>query len=52
VWSLVTGGCQCNRRTAADLERSPLTVEHLEATRIPKAAALVRPAVKGEAVKV
>jgi ubiquinone/menaquinone biosynthesis C-methylase UbiE len=51
VWSFVAGGCQCNRRTLADLERSPLTVERSRATRLPKAASIVRPAVEGEAVK-
>jgi len=51
VWSLVAGGCQCNRRTLADIERSPLAVERSKPGRLPKAAKIVEPTVEGEAVK-
>ena len=51
VWSFVAGGCQCNRDTLADIERSPLEIARSKPGRIPKAAKLVRPTVAGEAVK-
>jgi ubiquinone/menaquinone biosynthesis C-methylase UbiE len=50
VWKRVVDGCNCNRRTVAALEASPLLVERLERGRLPKSPPLVRPLVVGRAV--
>jgi ubiquinone/menaquinone biosynthesis C-methylase UbiE len=49
-WRFCGDGCHCNRDTVANIEASPLTVEHVEHGRMPKAPPLVRPLVWGRAV--
>ncbi len=51
VWKRVGHGCRCNRDTVATLRASPLRIEHVEVSRIPKAAPIIRPAVLGSAVR-
>jgi ubiquinone/menaquinone biosynthesis C-methylase UbiE len=48
-WYLFGDGCHCNRDTLATLEASPLTVERAERGRLPKAAPIVRPLLRGAA---
>jgi SAM-dependent methyltransferase len=48
-WRFLADGCHCNRDTVATIEASPLTVEHVEHDRLPKAPPLVRPLVRGTA---
>ena len=50
LWTALSGGCHCNRRTLETIEASPLLLEHAGATRFPKAFPLVRPAITGSAV--
>jgi SAM-dependent methyltransferase len=49
-WGVLGHGCRPNQDTGALLRGSPLTVERLDATRLPKALPLVRPAITGSAV--
>jgi SAM-dependent methyltransferase len=49
-WRFCGDGCHCNRDTVATIEASPLTVEHVDRGRLPKAPPLVRPLVRGGAV--
>jgi ubiquinone/menaquinone biosynthesis C-methylase UbiE len=49
-WRFIGDGCHCNRDTVASIEASPLTVEQVEAGRLPKAPPIVRPLVRGSAV--
>jgi ubiquinone/menaquinone biosynthesis C-methylase UbiE len=49
-WGVVGHGCRPNQDTAALLRASPLHVERLDATHLPKALPLVRPAISGAAV--
>jgi ubiquinone/menaquinone biosynthesis C-methylase UbiE len=51
-WRFVGDGCHCNRDTVATIESSPLSVEHVERGRMPKAPPLVRPLVRGSATLV
>lgn len=48
-WRVFGHGCNCNRDTLAAIERSPLTVEHVERGRIPKMPPLVEPMLLGAA---
>lgn len=48
-WYAFGHGCHCNRDTLAEIERSPLNVEHAEAGQMPMVPALVRPMVIGAA---
>jgi SAM-dependent methyltransferase len=50
LWRRLGHGCVCNRRTEALIAGSPLEIERVEETRIPKAAPIVRPAIVGSAV--
>lgn len=49
-WRFIGDGCHCNRDTVATIEASPLTVEHVENGKLPKAPPIVRPLVRGSAV--
>ncbi len=49
-WRFLADGCHCNRDTVAEIEASPLKVEHVERGRLPKAPPLVRPLVRGSAL--
>jgi ubiquinone/menaquinone biosynthesis C-methylase UbiE len=49
LWGVIGGGCHPNRATLASLRASPLTVSEVHEGRIPKAAPLVRPMIKGVA---
>jgi SAM-dependent methyltransferase len=50
AWGVVGHGCRPNQDTAALLRASPLRLDWIEATRLPKAAPIVRPAIIGSAV--
>jgi ubiquinone/menaquinone biosynthesis C-methylase UbiE len=50
TWRFLADGCHCNRDTVATLEASPLRVERVEHDRLPKAAPIVRPLVRGSAL--
>ena len=49
-WYAFGHGCNCNRDTAAAIERSPLRVERLERGAIPKMPPLVKPLLQGSAL--
>jgi len=44
-------GCHCNRDTVATIEAAPFAVEGVEQTELPKAPPIVRPLVRGSAVR-
>lgn len=48
-WYVFGHGCHCNRDTLALIERSPLAVDEAIRGRMPKAAPLVRPLLRGNA---
>jgi ubiquinone/menaquinone biosynthesis C-methylase UbiE len=48
-WRFLGDGCHCNRDAVATIEASPLTLDHVEHDRMPKAPPLVRPLVWGSA---
>jgi len=48
-WRFLGDGCHCNRDTVATIGASPLTIEHVERGRFPKAPPLVKPLVRGSA---
>ena len=50
IHSFVADGCHPNRDTLAAIEASGLTVESVQHTRLPKAAAYLRPMIVGSAV--
>jgi ubiquinone/menaquinone biosynthesis C-methylase UbiE len=50
-WRFLADGCHCNRDTVAAIEASALSVEHVEHGGLPKAPPLVRPLVRGSAVR-
>jgi ubiquinone/menaquinone biosynthesis C-methylase UbiE len=50
-WRFFGDGCHCNRDTVATIEASPLTVEAVERGDLPKSPPLVRPLVRGSAVR-
>ena len=49
-WRFIADGCYCNRDTSATLGASPFQIETIDQTRMPKAAAIVRPLIRGTAV--
>jgi ubiquinone/menaquinone biosynthesis C-methylase UbiE len=50
-WRFCGDGCHCNRDTVATIEASALTLERVEHDSLPKAPPLVRPLVRGSAVR-
>lgn len=48
-WRFLGDGCHCNRDTVAAIEASPLVLENLERSRMPKAPPIVRPLARGSA---
>ena len=51
-WRFMGDGCHCNRDTEATLGASAFRVETIEHGRLPKAAPIVRPLIRGTAVLV
>jgi ubiquinone/menaquinone biosynthesis C-methylase UbiE len=49
-WRFVADGCHCNRDTEANLRGSSFKVESIDHTKMPKAAPIVRPLIRGTAV--
>lgn len=49
-WRFVGDGCHCNRDTEATLGASAFTVEAIEHGKLPKAAPIVRPLIRGTAI--
>jgi SAM-dependent methyltransferase len=49
-WRFIADGCHCNRDTAATLGASAFEVETIDQGKLPKAAAIVRPLIRGTAV--
>ncbi|HVW45747.1 MAG TPA: class I SAM-dependent methyltransferase [Solirubrobacterales bacterium] len=49
-WRFLADGCHCNRDTEASLRASAFTVETIEHGKMPKAAPIVRPLIRGTAV--
>jgi len=49
-WRFVGDGCHCNRNTEANLRASAFEVETVEHGKLPKAAPIVRPLIRGTAV--
>jgi ubiquinone/menaquinone biosynthesis C-methylase UbiE len=50
-WRFIGDGCHCNRDTVASIEAAPFTLESVERGVLPKAPPLVRPLVRGSAVR-
>lgn len=50
-WRFLGDGCHCNRDTIATLAASPLTLGDWERGALPKAPPIVRPLVRGSAVR-
>ena len=48
-WEFLGKGCHCNRDTLATLAASPFDLGAVQRGRLPKAVAIVRPLVRGEA---
>jgi SAM-dependent methyltransferase len=51
-WRFLGDGCHCNRDTVATIESSPLRLENVEHDAFPKAPPIVKPLVRGSAVRV
>lgn len=51
-WRFLADGCHCNRDTVAAIEASPFELGRVEHERMPKAAPIVRPMVRGSATRV
>ena len=49
-WRFLGDGCHCNRDTVAAIEASPLSLQHLERGRMPKAPPIVKPLARGAAM--
>jgi ubiquinone/menaquinone biosynthesis C-methylase UbiE len=49
-WRFVADGCHCNRDTEANLRASSFEVDSINHTKMPKAAPIVRPLIRGTAV--
>jgi SAM-dependent methyltransferase len=49
-WRFLADGCHCNRDTEANLRASSFKVESIDHTKMPKAAPIVRPLIRGTAV--
>jgi len=50
-WHFFGDGCHCNRDTVATIEAAPFTVDGVEKTELPKSPPIVRPLVRGGAVR-
>jgi SAM-dependent methyltransferase len=50
-WRFLADGCHCNRDTEANLRTSALRIEAIEHGKLPKATPIVRPLVRGTAVR-
>ena len=50
-WGLFARGCHPNRDTAALIEASPLELAEVESGRLPKALPIVRPMIRGAALR-
>lgn len=50
-WRFLGDGCHCNRDTIATIEASPLTLGEFERGELPKAPPIVRPLVRGSAIR-
>lgn len=50
-WRFLGDGCHCNRDTIATIEASPLSLGDFERGTLPKAPPIVRPLVRGSAVR-
>lgn len=50
-WRFLGDGCHCNRDTVATIEASPLTLGDVERGAMPKSPPIVRPLVRGSAVR-
>jgi ubiquinone/menaquinone biosynthesis C-methylase UbiE len=50
-WRFIGAGCHCNRDTIGAIQHSPLRLEGHERGRLPKAPPVVRPLVRGSAVR-
>jgi SAM-dependent methyltransferase len=51
LWRTVSGGCNCNRDTLATIEASGLDVERVSVGSFPKAMKIVKPLLRGSAVR-
>ena len=49
-WRFLADGCHCNRDTEANLRASSFKVEAIDHAKMPKAAPIVRPLIRGTAV--
>jgi SAM-dependent methyltransferase len=49
-WHFIADGCHCNRDTGATLGASAFQIETIDEGKLPKAAAIVRPLIRGTAV--
>jgi ubiquinone/menaquinone biosynthesis C-methylase UbiE len=49
-WRFIGDGCHCNRDTVAAIEASPLEIEGVERSEMPKAPPIVKPMIHGSAV--
>jgi ubiquinone/menaquinone biosynthesis C-methylase UbiE len=49
-WRFMADGCYCNRDTERTLGASAFTIEAIEHGKMPKAAPIVRPLIRGSAV--
>jgi SAM-dependent methyltransferase len=49
-WRFMADGCHCNRDTEATLAASAFAVEAIDHGKLPKAASIVRPLIRGSAV--
>ncbi len=50
-WRFLGDGCHCNRDTIATIEASPLTLGEFERGKLPKSPPIVRPLVRGGAIR-
>jgi ubiquinone/menaquinone biosynthesis C-methylase UbiE len=50
-WRFLGDGCHCNRDTIATIEASPLTLGDWERGKLPKSPPIVRPLVRGSALR-
>jgi ubiquinone/menaquinone biosynthesis C-methylase UbiE len=50
-WRFVGDGCHCNRDTLATIAASPLRLDDVERGELPKAPPIVKPLVRGSAVR-
>jgi ubiquinone/menaquinone biosynthesis C-methylase UbiE len=50
-WRFIGDGCHCNRDTVAAIEAAPFTVESVERGVLPKSPPIVKPLVRGSALR-